>query len=53
MANNYKGIIFEKLKNIKSKKVENVPEWFNKNIKEDVAENQEINKLEERLKKYK
>lgn len=53
MANNYKGIIFEKLKNIKSKKVENVPEWFNKNIKEDVAENQEINKLEERFKKYK
>ena len=52
MANNYKGIIFEKLKNIKTKKVESVPEWFNKNIKENKADEQEIKKLEERLKNY-
>lgn len=32
MANNYKGIIFDKLKD---KKVEKVPEWFGKEIKEE------------------
>ena len=32
MANNYKGIIFDKLKD---KKVEHLPEWFGKEIKEE------------------
>lgn len=47
MANNYKGIIFEKLKKVEQKKT---PEWFNKEIKEEQASDEEIKKLEERMK---
>ena len=39
--------------NKRQKKTETVPEWFNENIEEQQVNNEEINKLEERLKKYK
>ena len=51
MANNYKGIIFEKLKD-KSKKQNKVPDWMDKEIKKDmcVESQKEMNEI---LKEYK
>ena len=51
MANNYKGIIFEKLKD-KSKKQNKVPDWMNKEIKKETCENSQ-NEMEEILRDYK
>lgn len=45
---------YKKKKNITSKvnkKVKETPEWFNKNIEEDVATDEEIKKLESRMKR--
>ena len=50
MANNYKGIIFEKLKN---KKVEKLPSWFNENKKPAKATEEEKQEIEELLKEFK
>ena len=51
MANNYKGIIFEKLKN-KSKGQNKVPDWMDKEIKKENCENSQ-NEIEEILRDYK
>lgn len=40
-------------KNNFEKKEEEIPEWFNENVEEDTANDEEIRKLEERLRKYK
>ena len=39
--------------NKRQKKIESTPEWFNEDIEEQQVNDEEINKLEERLKKYK
>ena len=39
--------------NKRQKKAQSIPEWFNEDIEEQQANDNEINKLEERLKKYK
>ena len=51
MANNYKGIIFEKLEKIKQES-KSKPNWLNKQIEESKASTIEIKKLEERLNKF-
>ena len=51
MANNYKGIIFEKLEKIKQESKCN-PNWLNKQIEESKASTIEIKALEERLNKF-
>jgi len=54
MANNYKGIIFEKLNGKRSKsKSENIPEWFDKEVKKKEISKEEREKIEEMLKEYK
>lgn len=51
MANNYKGIIFEKLKEKGSKKIVSAPSWFNENLKsEEEMLNDEDKQLIERVK---
>ena len=46
MANNYKGIIFDKLKNKSTFKKQNVePEWLGKEIKKEENTNEEIERL--------
>lgn len=50
MANNYKGIIFEKLKN---KKVEKLPSWFNEKQKSTEATKEEKKEMEDLLKEFK
>jgi len=53
MANNYKGIIFEKLNGIKGKKVsENVPDWFDKEVKKKEISKEDKKKIEEMLKEF-
>lgn len=47
MANNYKGIIFDKLNNKKIQ--EKIPTAFKEKIEEDTATDEEMKKLEERL----
>ena len=49
MANNYKGIIFEKLK---GKKVEKVPDWFNQTTSAEIATMAEQKEMENLLSKY-
>lgn len=49
MANNYKGIIFEKLK---GKKVEKLPSWFNDNIESNEATLEEQEEMKRLLSKY-
>ena len=49
MANNYKGIIFEKLK---GKKVEKVPDWFNQTTSAEIATVEEQKEMENLLSKY-
>ena len=49
MANNYKGIIFDKLKNEKSIKNETPPDWYNKNIQEDLMNDKEFKEFEKEL----
>lgn len=39
--------------NKRKKKTESIPEWFNEDIEEQQVKDEEIQKLEERLKKYK
>ena len=39
--------------NKRQKKAQSIPEWFNEDIEEQQIDDEEINKLEERLKKYK
>lgn len=49
MANNYKGIIFEKLK---GKKVEKLPDWFNQTTSAEIATVEEQKEMENLLSKY-
>lgn len=39
--------------NKRQKKTQSIPEWFNEDIEEQQIDDEEINKLEERLKRYK
>ena len=48
MASNWKGIIFDKLKKVETK---NNPQWFNKEVNEEKASDEEIKRLEERMKR--
>ncbi len=47
MANNYKGIIFDRLKN--EKPIEQVPDWFNKNVDDDLLTDEELEAFEKEL----
>lgn len=49
MANNYKGIIFDRLKNEKPIKTEQVPDWFNKNVDDDLLTDEELKEFEKEL----
>lgn len=49
MANNYKGIIFDRLKNEKPIKTEQVPDWFNKNVDDDLLTDEELEAFEKEL----
>lgn len=49
MANNYKGIIFDRLKNEKPIKTEQVPDWVNKNINDDLLTDEELEAFEKEL----
>ena len=49
MANNYKGIIFDRLKNEKPIKTEQVPDWCNKDIKDDLLTDEELQEFEKEL----
>ena len=49
MANNYKGIIFEKLEKSKIKKQVNTTEWLNEDIKEDKATKEEIERFKKTI----
>lgn len=49
MANNYKGIIFDRLKNEKPIKKEQIPDWFNKNIDDDLLTDEELEVFEKEL----
>ena len=50
MANNYKGIIFEKLK---TKKTEKIPSWFNETNKSTKATKEEQEEMKNLLKEFK
>ena len=50
MANNYKGIIFDKLKNEKSIKIETPPDWVNKEVEEELMNDKELKEFEKELK---
>ena len=52
MANNYKGIIFDKLKN-KKQKSETIPNWFEKDIKEQQMTIEEQQEMKDLLKDFK
>lgn len=49
MANNYKGIIFDKLKNEKSIKIETPPDWVNKKVEEELMNDKELKEFEKEL----
>ena len=49
MANNYKGIIFDRLKNEKPIKTEQVPDWFNKNVDDNLLTDEELEAFEKEL----
>lgn len=49
MANNYKGIIFDRLKNEKPIKTEQAPDWCNKDIKDDLLTDEELKEFEKEL----
>ena len=49
MANNYKGIIFDRLKNEKPIKTEQVPDWFDKNVDDDLLTDEELEAFEKEL----
>ena len=49
MANNYKGIIFDKLKNEKSVKIETPPDWVNKEVEEELMNDKELKEFEKEL----
>lgn len=49
MANNYKGIIFDRLKNEKPIKTEQAPDWCNKDIKDDLLTDEELKEFEKKL----
>ncbi len=49
MANNYKGIIFDKLKNEKSIKIETPPDWVNKEVEEELMNDKELKEFEKEL----
>ena len=49
MANNYKGIIFDKLKNEKSIKIETPPDWVNKEVEEELMNDKEFKEFEKEL----
>lgn len=53
MANNYKGIIFEKLKKSQKKVIEKKPSWFDENIKSNLATEEEQREFEMKLKNMK
>lgn len=52
MASNYKGIIFDKLKNIKQKNQESIPSWFDKDIKEQQMTKEEQQEMEDLLSEF-
>ena len=53
MANNYKGIIFDKLKNKNKKAERKLPEWFNKDIENQEATKEDKEEMQKLLKQFK
>lgn len=52
MASNYKGIIFDKLKNKKIINTETLPDWYNKNIDKQEISKEEQEELDNLLKDF-